>query len=89
LPDITDLMAACDALASAAADGRLRRRHAAHLREGLSRLADEIRDLRAQRESLESQVMTLANEEPPASQAWEKVIILLDDDDDPDLEPVA
>ena len=88
MPDITDLMAACDVLASSAADDkRLRRKHAAHLREGLARLADEMRDLRAQRESLEGQVMAFANEEQPTVPEW--VVIMLEDDDGPEFEPAA
>ena len=91
MPEISDLIASCDALVSDGTDDGQRKRHAALLRDGLNKLAEEIRDLRAQRESLEDQVMSMAEEDAPQ---WENVLFLFDDedgddDDEPDFDPAA
>ena len=87
MPDITDLIASCDVLAFDGTDDGQRQRHASLLRDGLAKLAEEIRDLRAQRESLEDQVMSMAEEDAPQ---WENVLFLFEDEyDEPDFDPAA
>lgn len=95
MSDIDALLAACRALAAETHDPARVRQHALTLQEGLAELCDKLaelrevnRDLNARRESLEQQVMDMANE--PLERLWENVLLLWDEppDDEDDFDGV-
>ncbi|NJL95439.1 MAG: hypothetical protein HC915_17800 [Anaerolineae bacterium] len=88
--DIPSLINECDALTfklgEAADRARIRRvRHGLRrLQQEHTHLQNELTQARARCESLQTQVMQLAQESPsrPAEEPWENVLFIFDDEDD-------
>ena len=81
------LLVTCDALDADSSDSLAVQAHNRFLREGIQRLQHENAHLRAQRGSLEDQVMTMAQESEPPANWYDKVVFIFSEEED--VHPVA